>query len=334
MRTHKRTLFVVAAIALSTTAVIAQPRQPQPFLAGQPVGIVDDGVLTPLAPNARVFGSFVSAHSCAYDPDKGLIIVPSRGVSQGFIQNDAHISLINHDGSVHTLKWIGVNRNRLVLNQPTGTGVGNGLLYVADIDGGTRDPAGGVNLPSVAVVRMFDLQTGEPVGSVAVPESTGFIDLAVSNDGLVYALQRGPRGAYPPAESMRVYLIAPDGTSSVVVEGPPMRLPAGIAIDADGNIVVVNNGNDDVLTFSPDGELLLSEKAPTEGNSGIVVTPDGTKYVGSETTGVVSRIRPGMEAEVIAEGIPEPTSMCFDADANQLVMPLGAGNAITLLTLD
>ena len=40
------------------------------------------------------------------------------------------------------------------------------------------------------------------------------------------------------------------------VQGAPLRQPNGIAFDPQGNIVVVNIGNNEVLTFSPDGKLL------------------------------------------------------------------------------
>jgi hypothetical protein len=49
--------------------------------------------------------------------------------------------------------------------------------------------------------------------------------------------------------------------------------------------------------------------------------PDGTKYVSSVTPGGVSRIRPGQPAELIAQNIPNAASMCYDAGANQLVIP-------------
>ena len=67
------------------------------------------------------------------------------------------ITFLNHDGSVHTSRWIGVQnpgdqRNNmtppLVLNEPLGSDIANGVLYLADRDGGT-----GPNDPAVSVVR-------------------------------------------------------------------------------------------------------------------------------------------------------------------------------------
>ena len=112
----------------------------------------------------------------------------------------------------------------------------------------------------------------------------------------------------------------------------PLRQPNGVAFDPQGNIVVVNIGNADVLTFSPDGKLLKTETAAQPGNDGLVIMKDGTKYVSSVQQGGVSRIRDG-KAELIARNIPNAASMCYDAGANQLVIPMYPNNAIALVPL-
>ena len=61
--------------------------------------------------------------------------------------------------------------------------------------------------------------------------------------------------------------------------------------------------------------------------------PDGTKYVSSVQNGGVSRIRPGQPAELIAQNIPSAASMCYDAGANQLVIPMNANNALAFIPL-
>ena len=94
-----------------------------------------------------------------------------------------------------------------------------------------------------------------------------------------------------------------------------------------------NIGNADVLTFSPAGRLLKTETAAQGGNDGLVIMPDGTKYVSSVVEGGVSKIRPGRSAELIARNIPNPASMCYDSDANQLVIPMNANNALSFIKL-
>ena len=130
-----------------------------------------------------------------------------------------------------------------------------------------------------------------------------------------------------------MWKITKEGNASVLIQGEPLRQPNGIAFDAQGNLVVVNIGNNDVLTFSTDGRLLKTEKAVQAGNDGLVVMPDGTKYVSSVQLGGVSRIRPNQPAELIAQNIPSPASMCYDAGANQLVIPMNANNALAFIPL-
>ena len=325
----------VLALGLSALAVTAmapaaygQPAAASPpaaFEAGQPLGVTTEGKFTRMSSNVKVYGAVVSAESCSYDATRDLIMVVNRGANQNEVPNDGFVSLLNHDGSVHTARWIGVNRNGLVLNHPFGSDVHAGKLYLADSDGGTADGA-----PRVAVIRMFDIRTGAPAGEIKVPDSPWLNDIAVARDGTIYASQTGtPDGQTP----MRIYKVTPAGASSIFLAGAPLSLPNGVAIDNSGNIVVVNIGNADVMTFSPAGKLLKTEQAAQAGNDGLVIMRDGTKYVSSVRLGGISRMRPGRPAELIATGIPSAASMCYDAGANQLVIPMNPNNAVAIVKL-
>lgn len=325
-----RQVFVFALAVVSVVSMTALAQQAPP--AGMPLGVMVDGRHTPMSSNVKVYGSFVNAESCSYDETRNLIVAVSRGADQSRFPNDGFISLINHDGSVHTPLWIGPNRPGLTLNQPFGSDIQGGKLYVADRDGGTADGA-----PSVSVVRMFDMATGAPAGEIRVPESPGFNDIEVAADGTIYASQTG--NITPPAQGgavipQRIYKITPSGQASVFLEGQPLALPNGVAIDNDANIVVVNVDNASVLTFSPDGKLVRTEQAAQPGNDGIVIMRDGTKYVSSVRNGGVSRIRPNRPAELIATAIPSAASMCYDPQANQLVIPMNPNNALAFVRLN
>lgn len=325
---------LICAIAICLVPVVPASAQQapaaadEPFAAGKPLGVTgrEDGVYTPLSENVKVFGAVVGAESCSYDAERELILAVNRGVGQAIQENDGFVSLINHDGSVHTSKWIGVNRNGLVLNEPFGSHIRDGILYVADRDGGTAD-----GTPSIAVIRKFDMATGAPAGEIAVPDSTGFNDIEVAADGTIYASQTGGGRDQLP---MRLYKVTADGEASILLEGAPLVSPNGVGIDNDGNVVVVNMGDTAILTFSPDGELLTTEQAAQAGSDGIVIMEDGTKYVSSVIQGGVSKIAPGAEAVLIATGIPSAASMCYDAGANQLVIPMNANNGLAFIQLD
>jgi sugar lactone lactonase YvrE len=307
----RRTIGFLVTLACGINVAAAQAPAPavdpatQPFAAGAPLK---------MTPNAKTYGGFRFAESISYDPESDLYVVPSAGMAQDLVPNDGYVSLINPDGSAHTLKWIGVNRNGLTLNHPLGSDVANGRLYVADID----------------TVRWFDMKSGAPGGSVQVQGVTRFNDIEVAADGTIYATQTGDTNS----DTWRVYKITPDGQSSVFFKGAPLERPNGVAFDPAGNIVVVNIGTNDVLTFSPAGKLINTEKAVDPGNDGLAILADGTKYVSSVRLGTVSRIRPGQPAELVASGLPTPASMTYDSKRNRLVIPANDWNAITIVDLN
>ncbi len=329
-------------LGIVTSPLLAQqPPTPQPFFVGNPLGLpitpTPNTTFEPISSNVKVYGAIYSAESCSYDAARGVLVVPNRGVPQNVQTNNAWVSLINHDGSVHTARWIGVqspaDRSNLtpplVLNEPYGSDIANGMLYVADRDGATT-----ANDPSVAVIRRFNMQTGAPAGEMRVERSTWLNDIEVADDGTVYATQTGDRGDNQDPTTWQVLKITPDGQVSMFVQGAPLRQPNGIAFDPQGNIVVVNVGNTEVLTFSRAGQLLKTENAAQAGNDGLVIMRDGTKYVSSVLNGGISRIRPGKPAELIARNIPNAASMCYDAGANQLVIPMNANNALAFVRLN
>lgn len=300
----------LAALLGIALAGIAGSGQAQEFSAGEPIGAVNEaGVRLPMSDNVKVYGSFHFSESCTFDPDKNLILAMNNGERGDGTENDGFVSLINPDGSVHTPKWIGATRDGLELHHPLGSAIANGKLYTVD----------------VGYVRSFDLESGQPLNAVAIPGSTVLNGIAVADDGTVYASNtRNPEV---------IYKVTANGQVSTFASGAPLNAPNGVAIDTDGNIVVVNVGDNAVLTYNTAGEVIRTEHAVEGGNDGVVVLPDGTKYVSSVRYGSVSKIAPGQEAEIIASGIPSAASMCYDSVQHQLVIPLNSNFALAFIKL-
>lgn len=195
-------VFTVGMTALLVAGTAANGQSvgtPAPaFEAGKPLGVVNEGIYQAMSSNVKVYGGVVSAESCSYDASRNLIVVPNRGAEQNQAPNDGFVSLLNADGSVHTARWIGATRNGLVLNQPFGSDIQGGKLYLADSDGGTADGAA-----RVSVIRMFDMATGAPAGEIRVPDSPWFNDIAVAADGTIYASQTGTPDGRPRCGSTR-----------------------------------------------------------------------------------------------------------------------------------
>jgi len=295
-------ILLAGALSLSASA--------QEFSAGEPLSATNEsGIQMAMSSNVKVFGSFHFTESCTFDPDKNLVLAMNAGNRGENDAPDGFVSLINPDGSVHTSKWIGDTRDGLDLVNPLGSAVANGVLYTVD----------------VGYLRSFDLASGEPLRSVQVPGATILNGIAVASDGTAYiSNSRDPE---------LIYKVTSDGRSSVFAEGSPLAVPNGVAMDTDGNIVVVNINTNDVITYNPNGDVVRVEQAAEGGNDGVVVTEDGTKDVSRVRFGSVSRIRRGQPAEVIASGIPSAASMCYDSVQKQLVIPLNPNNALAFIKL-
>ncbi len=290
--------------------LLALPSVAQEFQAGLPLGATNEaGVRQELSDNVKVFGSFHFTESCTFDPDRNLILSMNAGNRFDGAPDDGFVSLINPDGSVHTSKWIGATRDGLELIKPIGSAIRNGVLYTVDS----------------GFVRSFDLESGRPLRSIEVPGS-GFLNgIAVTDDGIAYVSDTRP--------DQVVYRVMPDGSSSVFAEGEPLSFPNGVAIDNDGNIIVVNIGSTSVVTYDAAGEIVRMENSAESGSDGVVVLPDGTKYVSSVRYGSVSKLVVGEDTEVIATGIPNAASMCYDAIQHQLVIPMNPNNALAFIEL-
>lgn len=189
-----------------------------------------------------------------------------------------------------------------------------------------RTPRRKLYAADINVVRTFDLATGKPGAAYEVPGATFLNGIAVSKDGAVYVSNtQNPEV---------VYKITAEGAVSTFASGAPLTRLNGVAMDQNGNIVVVNLGSKDVLIFNPKGKLILTEQVAESGNDGVVVLKDGTKYVSSVRFGSVCRIRPGQKFEVIATGIPSAASMCYDSKQHPLVIPMNANNALAFIKLN
>ena len=219
---------IAILIALvSCVALYAQQAPPYPVgnRLGLPITPGADGAFEPMSTNVKVFGSIYSAESCSYDAGRGIIVVPNRGVAQNVQTNNGWVSFINHDGSVHTARWVGVQTPDqrasltppLVLNEPSGSDIANGMFYVSDRDGGTN-----ANDPLVAVIRRFNMQTGAPAGEVRVEKSTGFNDIEVADDGTIYATQTGVGATQSRSGEVAGVEDHADGAASILIQGAPL----------------------------------------------------------------------------------------------------------------
>ena len=76
-----------------------------------------------------------------------------------------------------------------------------------------------------------------------------------------------------------------------------LQVPHGVAVDAQGRVLVADSDNKRVSVFDKDGRFVKTIAAPSRG--GIVATKDGTIYVSDVNAGVVTLIRNDQIADII-----------------------------------
>jgi DNA-binding beta-propeller fold protein YncE len=73
--------------------------------------------------------------------------------------------------------------------------------------------------------------------------------------------------------------------------------PHGVAVDAQGRVLVADSGNKRVAVFDKGGRFLKNLHAPSRG--GLAITPDGTVYVSDVNAGAVTVFRDDQMIDVI-----------------------------------
>jgi sugar lactone lactonase YvrE len=222
------------------------------------------------------------------------------------------IRRVTPDGSVSTLAGGAIgfadgSGSDARFDSPSGLAIDpHGVLYVAD----TGNNAIRRVAPDGSVTTLAgDGQPGYQDGVGTAARFNGPIGVAVDASGRVIVAD---------TYNDRIRAIASDGTVTTIAGGPEPGLldraglearfdtPSGVAIDAAGNILVADTGNDVIRLIAPSGEV--SSRIPTLDQwlaqpTGIAAGADGEIFVTDERGRVVAGRGPG-EWRVIAGSTP------------------------------
>ncbi len=245
------------------------------------------------------------------DAERGRYLVSNINGKMTEADGNGFISIVDPDGP-SVLKWIAGGEGPVILNAPKGMEIATGMLLVADIDH----------------LRTFDIETGAPMGAVAIDGARFLNDMAVAGDGTVFITDTGTK-SIPGA----VYRIDPDGNVEKIASGRELARPNGIDFDPDGNLVVVTYAADRVMTMSRDGEILNEKQLDAGKLDGLVVLDDGTKLVSSWDGEHVVRIAPDGTVSTILTGVVQPAAFDVDPEKGLLLVPQVKENAVAVVPL-
>ena len=340
-----RVLGTVLTAGAAAGVMLAQTpaAQPQPFSVGNPVGLpmvaAPEATFNPVSSNVKVFGAIYSAESCSYDPARGVIVVPNRGVPQNVQTNNAWVSFINHDGSVHTARWLGIQKPGRARRADAAAGAERALRQrhrrTACSTWPTAMAAPRPTEPSVAVMRRFNMKTGAAGRRDPRREVPGFNDIEVADDGTIYATQTGTGGQTPdPAIVAGLEDHARTGPrrSSSRARRCASRTASPSTRRATSSCV--NIGTDEVLTFSQDGQAAEDrargagrQRRPGDHAGRHEVREQRRRTAASRASGRASRRSSSRRTS-------RARRRCATTPgANQLVIPMNANNGLAFLPL-
>lgn len=301
-------------VAPTTTSAQAAP---PPVAPPPPVETAATPVTPPppAAPTAIFhLTGFQTPESILYDDAADRYLVSNINGDTTKADNNGYISDVSPDGKLTAEKFIEGGKNKVTLNAPKGTGIANGVLYVADIDN----------------VRMFDLKTGAPKGNVKIAGATFLNDIVVNADGSkVYVsdtgVKFGDKGPVPNG-SDAIYVIE-KGKAKALAKTKDLKGPNGLALVADQLWSVELLGNE-LYRLDEKGKMQDVTKLPKGMLDGIAVGADGQLLISSWEGSDVFKGAPKGEFKEAFANLKSPADIGFDKKRNRLLVPLFLDNSI------
>src|SRR5690606_5333236 len=133
-------------------------------------------------------------------------------------------------------------RENVTLNAPKGLTVEGDILYVADIDH----------------VRMFDAQTGDPKGEVAVPGASLLNDVTTGKDGIIYVSDTGVNENWETDGKDAIYTLSNGKIKKLMAHKQKLGNPNGV-LAGDGGVWVAT-GTGELFWLSDAGKQEKSQK--------------------------------------------------------------------------
>ena len=269
-------------------------------------------------PARIVVTGFATPESVLYEGDSDTYLVSNINGSPLAADGNGFISKIAPDGSVISLKWIDGSKEGVDLNAPKGMAIQNGVLYVADL----------------TQVRMFDIATGQPQGSIDIPGSSFLNDMCDGPDGSVYVSDSGLKGGetgFVPSGTDAIYQIKADGSYKAIATGDALGRPNGILAKA-GGVMVVTFGSGEVYTIDANGQRQDSPKPPKGALDGLVRLADD-RYIISSWGGSALYILENGKYSLLATALDAPADIGFDSKRQRVLVPLFKQNKVVILPL-
>lgn len=294
------------------TAEVARPRAPLP----EGVGAVPD---RPALVVAVLGDSLRNPESVAWDARRGELLVSNVNGSSTAKDGNGFISRVGMDGGLRQARLVDPTRRGTTLHAPKGMVVVGDTVWVADVD----------------ALRAFDAQTGAPIAMVNLaPLGATFLnDVAVGPDDALYVTDSGIRlagsGLVEHPGRDRVYRVDADGRPSVALENARLRMPNGIAWDADrSRFVIAPLGSDTLFAWTPGTADIVPIATGPGQYDGVAVLSGGRLLVSSGGTSAIHLFERDGTHRAVIENVPSPADFAYLPGRDLVVVPLLGANRV------
>lgn len=261
---------------------------------------------------------FQTPESALHDAVSDVYLVSNINGGPADADDNGFISRVGPDGTVQSLKWIDGASADVTLNAPKGMGLIGDTLLVADIN----------------TVRLFDRNTGRPLGNRNIPGASFLNDVAVGPDGTVYVSDSGLKPDFSPSGTDAVYRFDRAGRPVKLIGDTALGRPNGLAADST-TLTVVTFGSGKIFTVDlRTGRRGASlPKGPGGQLDGIVKLADGSLLVSSWEGKAVYQVHAGGHYIVAVDSVEAPADIGYDAGRQRVLIPLFTTNRLLIRTL-
>jgi hypothetical protein len=297
--------FLPALIALAMAAVL-------PSAQAQAAPTVDD------PDSIRMTGvGFAGPESVLHHEVADVYLVSNINGGPTEVDDNGFISRISPDGELLELTWIDGEDRNVELDAPKGMAVSGAVLFVADI----------------AKVRMFDVETGEQLGSIEVSGASFLNDVVAAPGGGVYVTDTGVGPDFQPTGGAAVYHLNDDGEVHEILASVDLGAPNGVATMGPGRLVIVTFSDPGRIIRTDDGEVIETQELTAGSLDGVVALPGGDLLLSSWTARAVLRLESDGSATPVVEGLESPADIGFDSVRRTILIPLLNSNEVMFVDL-
>lgn len=261
---------------------------------------------------------FMTPESVLHDEEGDVYLVSNIAGSPVEEDSNGFISRVAPTGDVIALKWIDGAAEGVTLHAPKGMTIVEDTLYVTD----------------VTTVRLFDRNSGQPLGDIPVIGSDFLNDLHAGPDGELYVTDSGMtagEGGLVPTGNDAIYVIR-DREVEMLASGEELGRPNGMHI-VDGTLWVVAFGAPALYAIGEDGKT-TEVTLPAGGLDGLEVANDGQLLISSWEGQAIYRGTPDGGFEVVVPDVESPADIGYDEDRGHLLVPLFMKDEVRIIPLD